>query len=95
MKSIRERFMELLNGIIFGKGCTIHNHHNDEIIEIIRKEYFDNELDIKVTRDYYEIDSFDYRYFINEEEYESAEEYINKLQSLYDLRCIKRKIENI
>lgn len=80
MKTIRERYHEIIDS---DPNCRIRL---TEIFDIINKEYFDNNFNIRFK------DSICY---INDRYYKSLKQFIDYLDSLYELRSIKNKINRI
>lgn len=103
--TIIERYNELKKGIykpgkgIKGGDLLIINHDPD-IIEAIKKEFFNDKLNIEckyyMIEASYRISGFydEYRYYINNERY-NFDDFINKLQTMYELYNTKKKIDNI
>lgn len=89
MKPINERWSELLQGDKKYSYCSVEDTFN-----IIKKEYFNDELDAEVLRVYETGYVWTYRFNINGDKY-SIFNFIDKLQDKYDLRIIKHKIERI
>lgn len=96
MKSIRDRFFELLK--IPTDSWNISNEYT-KAIEGIKKEYFYDKLDIKLVIRSIKSPNFYYNYFdyyINDDVIvDDLNEFLEKLDRLYQLINIKRKIKNL
>lgn len=85
MKTIVDRFFELFN--MYGE-----NKSALESLKIINKEYFNSRLNIE----YQYITNRSCRFIrIDDDVFEYWDEAIDKLENLYQLMSIKRKIDNI
>lgn len=98
MKSIRDRFEEL-NIIKNDEYGTTHLKYEARL-EIIQKEFFNDTINIRCENFIYVWNNghnyYDgFMFFINNDRYEDKEDFIDKLQQLYDLQQIKKKIDNI
>ena len=95
MKSIKDRYEELKSWSKLVSNSTYsinmidydsNDYYMKLILEILNKEYFDNTLKIEWK---------EYTVTINNEIRNNTIQLLEYLQNLYDLECIKRKIENI
>lgn len=101
MITIKERWNDL-TWKLYPDGSVSTLRPPEEIIKIIKKEYFNNKLDIKCewypgSEEKFPGTSFSpcYKYYINKEIYYNEIEYVNKLEDLYQLTSLKRKIRNL
>ena len=90
MKTLVDRFYELLkaNQVLLQSFVIIN-----DIIKIIKKEYFNDELDIKLKID--SLKNYSFKFYINDDVYDDIIKFVFKLEYLYELRQLKHKINRI
>ena len=101
--SIKDRYYEMkYNGTgydpNFHKTDGVNIIYNiDVIIRIINEDYFNKELNIKAEYEPNGVyDEHQYKFYMDGEIYsDEPDPFLMKLQNLYDLNKVKRKLENI